>query len=154
MARVTAKDDKFRDDLIDRLRSALEDCRTSGGATCLRSQSPDILVRRINAINRIVDEALLPPAPEGDDTDALSASTEKLTPSLRKIAFDAAAAGYAVEGHRLGLHLDVFKRDGRSGRISIGVRIYPDGTAHRLDIPLNVCKVIRTARDIRTTLNL
>lgn len=76
----------------------------------------------------------------------------QLTKSQEKLIQDAKSAGYTVEIS--GACVDVFKVSRSGGSVSKGIRVYEDGTAHRLDVELGSANTIRTQKMMRKILGV
>lgn len=76
----------------------------------------------------------------------------KLTKAQNKIVEDAKVKGYIIEFHNW--CVEIYKKKENSALIAKGIRIYDDGTAHRLDVELGSANVIRTQKVMRYILGI
>lgn len=68
-----------------------------------------------------------------------------------KLIKDAQAAGFTME---TSAGQTLITRRNKSGRITCGIVLWPDGTANRIDIPLEQTTCIRTFKQMRKILGI
>ena len=73
----------------------------------------------------------------------------KTTPKRRKMINDSIKEGYTVVEKEFGVDINVGKT-----RRSVGITLWPDGTATRNDCDLTICAAIRTVKEMRKCLGL
>lgn len=76
----------------------------------------------------------------------------KLTKKQQQMVDDAIQAGYSVEATSEGV--TIYKRHGGNKRITNGIVLFPDKTAIRADIELELALTIRTIKAMREQLGL
>lgn len=77
-----------------------------------------------------------------------------MTPGFKKIIESAELAGLTVRRAASGSVLIVAKVDGRSGNITRGVTLYPDGVAIDASVDLSVARGVRRLASVRAMLRL